>query len=598
MAVSRRRAVVVFSLSAWAVSACGGRSALDEFELMAGTGPALGGVGGALSSGGGSVGGRVGGSAGTVASAGHSGSTSALAGNGGTAGTGVAGNAGTGVAGNGGTGAAGNGGESGRGGAGGGPPVDRVLYVDPMEGSDANPGTRARPFKTISHAAADSSNGTVIDLLDGTYDYETEPQFRDTTLSECGVGSGIVIPSGVTLRADHSGQAVLVTAGYHGLCFFGGRVEGLRIGRTAFGGGVIEIDRGELEIHETAFWDDFQLSGVGSPNPGSIHATGSAKVSLFAGQLQGYAAGSNFRLALLEDQAELTVNQGELRLTEPYTPPGTNSAFYLSDSSRLTLHGVALIDERTDHGHGVILTGSSGAVLDQGTTLTGFSNAISILGPTSLSVNNVTFSHNQTGIFVFGTKADVPASVVVRNSSFSEQESGIWGLAAGLDLDLSHTRFEDLRGTAISLLGSGRSVFGSITILRCGYGMRFIPRTPELELSIFMRNSSVRDCRQGVWILSNNGQIDLGTLSSPGNNELIANHDDQAGTGANLTFAGKSLFQAVGNRWDPLTQGSDASGRFSVLGNTKSLDVTAGSGPNYSVGSSESTATLRLAEIP
>jgi hypothetical protein len=92
-------------------------------------------------------------------------------------------------------------------------PSGLSLYVDPAAGDDVNPGTREMPLRTIAYAASLAADGDTIWLLDGTYDGSTETRFTGTDAAPCGSASGIVLPTGVTVRAENPGAAVLSVSG-------------------------------------------------------------------------------------------------------------------------------------------------------------------------------------------------------------------------------------------------------------------------------------------------------------------------------------------------------------------------------------------------
>jgi hypothetical protein len=90
--------------------------------------------------------------------------------------------------------------------------------------------------------------------------------------------------------------------------------------------------------------------------------------------------------------------------------------------------------------------------------------------------------------------------------------------------------------------------------------------------------------------------FDLGTSSSPGANVVSDNQLAGLDEG-NLWFSAVSpiLISAIGNTWDPNTQGTDASGQCSVSGPGQSFDLTTAHGPNF-VSADDNQAILRLAE--
>lgn len=201
----------------WA-SACnnaGGDAATPYAGGGSGTGDASGGAAVTLGTGGSGAGGATalgaGGSAGGVSGSGGASTGGAWS----SGGSGTGGQATGGMTGTGGRGA---GGAPGRGGigpdasAGGGPggaagggssgnPNDLWIATD---GSDANPGTEAQPFKTLSYAHAKASAGITIWIKPGTYQWDST-----VSLSKSGTASSpinIFAAAGARPVLDFSAQ--------------------------------------------------------------------------------------------------------------------------------------------------------------------------------------------------------------------------------------------------------------------------------------------------------------------------------------------------------------------------------------------------------
>jgi hypothetical protein len=81
---------------------------------------------------------------------------------------------------------------------------------------------------------------------------------------------------------------------------------------------------------------------------------------------------------------------------------------------------------------------------------------------------------------------------------------------------------------------------------------------------------------------------DFGTLADPGNNVLTATT-----TALDVQNAAITAVTAVGNSWTPSVQAADGAGRYTAPSSPGLLEVTSGSGQNYSDGAG---ATIRLAE--
>lgn len=121
------------------------------------------------------------------------------------------------------TGGAGTGGTGGTGGSSG---VSQ-WYVDAQNGSDSSPGTQALPFKTLNRAATAALAGDTVNLLDGIWDSSIDVKLASSATTDCGLSSGIAFAPNITLRAVNPSNAIIVGAGYHGVCMSGGLVDGL-----------------------------------------------------------------------------------------------------------------------------------------------------------------------------------------------------------------------------------------------------------------------------------------------------------------------------------------------------------------------------------
>jgi len=73
-----------------------------------------------------------------------------------------------------------------------------------------------------------------------------------------------------------------------------------------------------------------------------------------------------------------------------------------------------------------------------------------------------------------------------------------------------------------------------------------------------LRNSEVSSNATGI-VITGPG-VDLGTINDPGNNTFANN--GTTGVAFSSNGAGNSIVSAVGNTWNPNTQGADASGHY------------------------------------
>ncbi len=492
-----------------------------------------------------------------------------------------------------------------------------TLYVDPVAGDDRQPGTRAEPLRTIARAAALARAGSDIVLLDGVYDGTSQPQFNSPLESACGTDSGVVIPSGVVLRAEHAGQARLSIAGYHGLCFSGGRIEGLRLERPTPGSRVLESTEGELTIQETTFSNTGFLDSGATATAAESSAlllSGSAQVTLSPGSLSDYSIGANERFATLTGVASLTITGGALSLSEDprESAAGFERAFRVADSASLTLHGVRLqrrAASSTLSGSGIALTDSAQVRLDQGASVTGFWAGIyGTEGPSSASLDDVDFVDNGYGVLMFSPGDLQRKALTIQSSRFTRDRLGVYVYAVNIDLTIRDSAFvEDTNpgpsavGAGVEFAASGSASLENVTVSNNVFGIVLARFNSQLAFQVKVRGSHLTaNSEAGI---SAYASVDLGSLAEPGRNFFQGNGVGQS-DGGNLLFGSNSTLVdgpvlAVGNTWDVGVQGADQNGQYTVTGAGARLDVQDGNGPNYRLRPNASgPLSVRLAENP
>ncbi len=158
--------------------------------------------------------------------------------------------------------------------------------------------------------------------------------------------------------------------------------------------------------------------------------------------------------------------------------------------------------------------------------------------------------------------------------TFSLDGTEIYGMTeSGLDLTAGATSTVTITG---SLFHDG------LRAVRLGGGS---PSTFVLTV----RGTRIYDVPSGFELDGDAASTwDFGTLSEPGNNVLTA-----ATTALDVQGSTITSVSAVGNTWTPDVQGADSSGQYAPASSPGVLEVTSGTGQNYSdaVG-----ATIRLAE--
>jgi hypothetical protein len=435
-------------------------------------------------------------------------------------------------------------------------------------------------------------------LLDGTYDATTEPRFAAGTTGDCGQSSGVVIPPGVALRAENTGQAKLLISGLHGLCVAGGRISGLAIDRSALGGQVIETRSGTLEVDATTF-NHCGYPGVTgliqrSQEPNSIRAclvlSGEAQVRFAAVAQHQWLGDEAGTFATARDDAKLEVAGGRFGAT-PST--ATMALFAIAERAKLSLSGCDLVSNVEHEGIAFQLQDDSSASLTGTSTLSGFAMASSIeTGGTALLFEDVTSSRNVYLTYVTGTSSG-KADVTLRRTKASDATAAVLIKSGDVTLSVEASVFDDNTAGILST-GSGQINVVDSRLTNNDVGLRVQP--PMGAYSVYIRRTEVSNNNTVGVLLGGilTGTYDLGTLASPGGNVFV---DNTSTSGANLVVAGGQAVRvsAIGNTWNASLQGAGADGRYTVSGQGASLDVSGGTGPNYIT---STTATIRLAENP
>jgi len=156
-----------------------------------------------------------------------------------------------------------------------------------------------------------------------------------------------------------------------------------------------------------------------------------------------------------------------------------------------------------------------------------------------------------------------PVPATITNATLRNVNIGLE--ASGLALQMSGGQITNALD-AINVDGLNQSV-GSWSLTnvslsgnrRTGIRMRGLGAAARQTLT--MRNSNANSNQGSGLLLLNVVTADLGTATSPGNNFLLGNGFSAIDVQG---VAGESTVTAVGNTWQPSTQGSDASGHYPV----------------------------------
>lgn len=328
-----------------------------------------------------------------------------------------------------------------------GPTAVVDYFVDPVSGSDANPGTAGEPYQTLTHALTLAEAGHTIHLASGTYDTGTGEVWP--TFVGLPPEAAPNVPSGVTITGDGNlvrlagpigfdTNAALVFAGDAAL--LGVVIAGFEVGAivgpdgsvefagvTVSGSGEIGVIAGgdaELTIRGGAIVDN-QAIGV--------MAVDQAVVTLIDAQVARNHPGVD-----ASDEASLTITGGEYLDNGSGIPGGSNSAVSVYGSARLE------IEDALVHGNayaGVHMQGSPAVTIGPGTQLNeNFIGLVADLfqgGSASLAFDGATVQANQA-------------------------EGILWSIPLGDTLTMRDTAVIGNGGSALVILGDAQTIdFGT-----------------------------------------------------------------------------------------------------------------------------------------
>ncbi|MFO0722554.1 MAG: Ig-like domain-containing protein [Myxococcota bacterium] len=493
-------------------------------------------------------------------------------------------------------------------------PPQAERFVGPG-GSDAGNDCHreATPCATIQHAVSTSTGAATLWLLDGSY-----------TLANQG-SLAANIPPGWSISAKNPGSAVL---GF-GLQLNGDTLSEIVLDRTA-GQGAVAVLSGTNTLAGLRFRGAFT---AGSPG---LEVSGTASAIFRPGALMNYAAettSENFSYAPLlsvRGSGALTIEGGTF--DGPGVGFGSNpnsvsaGAMAVSETGHLILRNVVLRAVN----RGITITGGALDVLDstieaRAVFATAWGIRINSTNPVDIHLSHSAISGFVAGIGG-GTNASIAlttdgagnhplANIVADDVQLSGSGLGIYvSSVATASIAATNLRVED------NLLGGIRSAGplwlrmdqGSIsrngtwnqTTAGAYYGGL---TTAAAATHLWLRGVSITDNQstlQGALTAGNSGltllgdgtsSFDLGTGADPGGNIITGNATSASTSGIVVSTGASVVVRAVGNRFQPSTQGSDASGGY-ALGSgpcgASACDLTTGSGANYRV----TSGSLRLAE--
>ena len=433
------------------------------------------------------------------------------------------------------------------------------FYVNPVSGADANVGSRAHPFQTVSRGLKAASQGMAVILEDGVYPW-------------AGEDLSLFIPVGVTLQGETADGALLDGTDHpsSGIAFKGdGKVANLHF--KGFENSALSAETGTLTLQHLvvesgagvqlggdvkATLKDFDLTLTGATR--GLWIYGTAQLSATDGAVHGEEV--NFApvwvhqtgaltaenvdidspdLTLqLQDQASATLTGG--RLTRS-AAQGTQPLVLVDTDSQLSLSGTTVTDVGTPTlvSHGALtLTGAQ--VSSGGTAL--------VLEAGQLTATDTTFDAGTTTAAALSLAPGTTSTL--DRVHLTSAHSGIraFGTLNLVDSDLSVPAYA-LTVRANTKVSGSTVEGGSVGIYSTG--------------ALKLRDTTVRGTGTSGFGLFLTGTADLGTEADPGGNTFTATNTLLDHSDPELaTLANPLDVSAVGNTWKANVQGADADGHY------------------------------------
>jgi hypothetical protein len=477
-------------------------------------------------------------------------------------------------------------------------PADR--WVSPT-GSDANPGSLAQPYQSVGKALANAGSGGTVHLAAGVYPWANENGRNGYSQLDF---KTVRVPANVNLRATTPGSVTLL----FGLSHQGAStVSGLQFSSSAS-----DVSDQIPTAVATPFSGLVQLKSVSFGRVGTIIYTRGGDLTLDA---EGNAA----HAWLTPDFAGNfgRVDNGHVRILG-----GVMSPTRLQDSSnassrgfgtygyggKLSFDGVQLNVPSAPAGVGQVLF----APIQGGQFVFANSRATQIGTPpysVLVQVDNsssVQFTNSQvSGRFTHAVAHFAGGNVRIEGSTL---EGGVYAIGptggdepAGAPLPTVTITDSTIRNFIIGIsMTNGGTLTVRDSVIRDNTSLGIhLPAVAALPYrsavyNLTLRNSTIAGNGSGAagqggirLVGAATAVFDLGSVADPGGNLLTGS--DAQGPALRVEVQPGVTVSAVGNQWLPLTQGADASGRYT--GNVLS---TAGSGANYVI----SSGALRLAGTP
>ncbi len=310
----------------------------------------------------------------------------------------------------------------------GGPPPIVDLYVDPVNGNDADAGTISEPYKTLTQALSFAHAGQIIHLGEGTYDAAN----GEIWPSHSGSPPTAVpnVPNDVTITADGNMVVLSGPAGFDtntALVFEGsGEVNGVLI--SGFEIGVIVDDDAEVVL------DEVQVTASGEIG---VLAAGTAELIVRDSVIH-----NNSAIGLASTgSANVTVIESDLFANHP--------AIEASSQSRVNVSGSDIHDNGGGGtgavNSGVSVTDTARLVVEDTTVRNNGFAGVHIQGGASVTIGPGTdVFENDTGVVV---TSDLPgkATLEIDGASIHDHSyQGItWEMAMGNSFKMRNTSVID-----------------------------------------------------------------------------------------------------------------------------------------------------------
>jgi uncharacterized protein DUF1565 len=433
-----------------------------------------------------------------------------------------------------------------------------TFNVNPVTGNDADPGTAAKPLKTLTTALAKAQAGDTIQLAGGNYSTAANGE-RFSTINGA---QPVAVPSGVTIRGN-AGKGLATS-------LFGAANE---IGLLLRGNATVsEIDMFGFGVGLQASQGKQTLDGLEFNRGGGIRLTGSADTTLtgavqlslpfFVARGQTIFRHPTGAAVSVNDTARFTMTGGDLFGEKPNgggqaNCDTTQKGIFASGSARVTLRSVLIQDLA---GGALDLTGASAGTLDGSNIVAEYDSDTCIplpsartLGTASLTVRGGSLVSNGKGAIAHthGIRALGSGGVSVTNSKILGYDgTGIVAGPSATSLAVAGTELSNRTD-----IDARAATHAAITVTD---SKLIVGVTGIIAPSLRLRRTELTRNHTGIVITG--PHADLGTAADPGLNVIT-------GTGVNTGVAfdpsvTAGTIDAFGNVWTPSEQGADAFGFY------------------------------------